>query len=321
MKHRFVTLIPIVAFLIATTTLGLVLRGEAQIFGNVIKLSDLTDDPVPRDMIIAYMPPTVDEYVLNGREIGERVARALGVNVSYPPEIKVMRVIPEGTVTSLTFTFQDIQRSVEKTVVEYLSSTLKNLKIPVHRLLEVDVPDSFDLPENFDEFHVRVLTRFRSSLFLQIRYLRSGHTVFVDSVRVNANLPGKVVVMRRNVKVGEVLTAEDATLTSVNLLEFDSYVISLEEVVGMQVTKSFKAQEIVDPRFLRLPPLVRRGQILQALYMDGGIVIRTFVRAMEDGTAGQYILTRHVKTGRIVYGILGKDRVLLVPPPREVSER
>ena len=321
MKHRFVTLIPIVAFLIATTTLGLVLRGEAQISGNVIKLSDLTDGPVLKDMIIAYMPPTVDEYILNGREIGERVARALGVNVSYPPEIKVIRVTPEKTVASSTFTFQDVRRSVEKAVAEYLSSTLKNLKVPVHKLLEVDVPDSFDFPENFDKFHVRVLTRFRSSLFLQIRYLRYGHTVFVDNVRVNANLPGKVVIMRRNVKVGEILTAEDATLTSVNLLEFDSYVTSPEEVVGMQVTKSFKAQEVVDPRFLRLPPLVRRGQILQALYVDGGIVIRTFVRAMEDGTAGQYILTRHVKTGQIVYGILGKDRVLLVPPPREVSER
>jgi flagella basal body P-ring formation protein FlgA len=100
----------------------------------------------------------------------------------------------------------------------------------------------------------------------------------------------KVVVARRPVEKGAVLEAEDleAIYPEPNKTRAGDFE-KLEQLVGLETTRSLRAGEPLTKDDLRSVPLVRSGDVVTVYSRRGGITVRTEARARGTGAAGEIV--------------------------------
>jgi flagella basal body P-ring formation protein FlgA len=97
------------------------------------------------------------------------------------------------------------------------------------------------------------------------------------------SLPSAVVVACRSLARGTVVRPEDVELRREAAGESVSAVHSIEEVVGRETTRSVAEGKVLTPESVRAPLLVRKGEVVTVFALSGGIRLRTFARARDEG--------------------------------------
>jgi flagella basal body P-ring formation protein FlgA len=80
----------------------------------------------------------------------------------------------------------------------------------------------------------------------------------------------------------------------------------------LELVESLPAGSPVLARFLRLRPVVRRGQTADALMQDGALSITMKVEVLEDGVPGQIIRIRNTQSRRDIRGKVLDEQTILV---------
>jgi len=65
-------------------------------------------------------------------------------------------------------------------------------------------------------------------------------------------------------------------------------------------------------RSLKITPVVRRGQSIDAMVVDGALEVSIKVEALEDGIPGQTIRLRNPQTKRELRGKVQNEQTILV---------
>ncbi len=65
-------------------------------------------------------------------------------------------------------------------------------------------------------------------------------------------------------------------------------------------------------RSVRIRPVIRRGQAVDALVEDGALTISMKVEALEDGAPGQFIRVRNAQSLRDIRGKVVNEHSILV---------
>jgi flagella basal body P-ring formation protein FlgA len=81
---------------------------------------------------------------------------------------------------------------------------------------------------------------------------------------------------------------------------------SLEAVSAMQ------AGSPVWSRLTRARPVLRRGQLVEAIFQQGPMTISLKVESLEDGAVGQTVRVRNPKTRRELYGKIQTEDLVLI---------
>lgn len=89
-----------------------------------------------------------------------------------------------------------------------------------------------------------------------------------------------------------------------------AYYRRTEAVLGLQTRYAIGAGEVISPRDVTAPMLVRRGQVLIIEASSATVTISMKGRALEDGGQGELVRVRNLSSDRVVQArVVARDRV------------
>jgi flagella basal body P-ring formation protein FlgA len=112
---------------------------------------------------------------------------------------------------------------------------------------------------------------------------------------------------------GQLLSQADITLERRDVLSQHETCIEFPVTDNLlEASGSIQAGAPVFSRLTRARPVMRRGQLVQAVFQDGTMTISLKVEALEDGTLGQMVRVRNPKTNRELYGKIQTEDLISI---------
>lgn len=122
-----------------------------------------------------------------------------------------------------------------------------------------------------------------------------------------------VLVLVRPIRRGHPLSAADIQLEDRDASKLmDGYLTSIEAAVGMEARSPLRAGFVLNANVLTPPLLVRRGERVTVLAQSGGFEVRSEAEALENGSRGDLISVRNLRSSRIVEGIVSGSGLIEV---------
>lgn len=148
---------------------------------------------------------------------------------------------------------------------------------------------------------------------LTVAVSSGGETLRRGVITVRVDSERRVVVTRRSLRRGTILTAADLMVEPRSASELSGASLSeLDLAVGKRLRRSLAAGATVSSDHLDLPPAVRRGQRVKLELQHGRLRIEGFGRAQQDGRLGDWIRVRNLTSKREVTGLVAGDGVVRV---------
>lgn len=123
---------------------------------------------------------------------------------------------------------------------------------------------------------------------------------------------GPAWVLNGNVRMGDALTAADASLAEIDWAESDSPVVANQpDWVGLEAARHLQAGQALRQNLLRSPQLFAQGAQVKIAAGGGGFSIISSGRAMAAGAEGANVRVR-MDNGRLVSGTVNAQGVVEV---------
>lgn len=178
--------------------------------------------------------------------------------------------------------------------------------------------------KDFEAFVVKTFGRFPQDLGLSsVRVTRISKNLinvflkFTDGSYVTLNVVLKkernVVVLKRNINVGDVIKEDFVTVEERDIFEINGEPFyNVSEVVGMVSKRYLRSGTVLTKNMLEHPPDVVKGQIVPAYVDLGSIKVSTFVEILENGHLGETVKAMNVESRKYVFGRVEKGPVLRI---------
>ena len=129
---------------------------------------------------------------------------------------------------------------------------------------------------------------------LQVTLLVNGREE--ARVRLNANLQrlGEVVLAARRINRGEVIAPADLTVHRREISMLDNFINDPELAVGKQLRTTLQAGAIVYQNLLENPPLVRRGDRVNIVAVNGRVRVSALGEVRDTGAQGDLVRVRNL---------------------------
>ena len=121
--------------------------------------------------------------------------------------------------------------------------------------------------------------------------MQTNVTVTVDA---DIKLPMEVVIVRRALPKGHVITESDVMLQRIDRISSEDFFVDLKDVVGKETVKAVRELSPLTQSAVRLPLWVRRGDIVTVRAVNGRILVRTEATALQDGVEGDTITVARI---------------------------
>ena len=189
----------------------------------------------------------------------------------------------------------------------------------IHRLAESYVleiiPESEHYRVETKAFGLDSLTRFKACQ-APIEFAKPNN--FLEQQRVTIKLEcfeprwkthvtvrvqrfGKVAVFTRSMRRGDVITPDDIKLVEYDLNQlFHGYYFNPKEIIGLVPIRTLPAGNIVNPKYVRLPDIVKRSQSVKIIYEKKNIQISSRGIALEKGALGDVIRVQNANSKKIL---------------------
>ena len=133
----------------------------------------------------------------------------------------------------------------------------------------------------------------------------SGTKPWKIYVPVEVIVTESVLVSRRTLPKGHLLTAEDVVLEQRDISLFRSgYLSSIEELADQRLKRQIDGGRVMTPAMLVADILIRRGQMVTIVVKNDQMHIRMAGRALSDGALNQRIRVENSNSRRVVEGIV-----------------
>ncbi|MDR3233391.1 MAG: flagellar basal body P-ring formation chaperone FlgA [Planctomycetaceae bacterium] len=119
------------------------------------------------------------------------------------------------------------------------------------------------------------------------------------SVEAEIRLPMEIVVVRRPLPRGHIVTENDLMMKKVDTAMFsngrgDDFIIDINEAAGKETLKAVMELNPLTKSVLQLPVLIRKGEIITVRAVNHGIIVRTEATALQDGVLGDTITVEKI---------------------------
>jgi flagellar basal body P-ring formation protein FlgA len=153
-------------------------------------------------------------------------------------------------------------------------------------------------------------TRSVAQLTIEVRCTAPAWREYV-SVRVRAE--ESVVVAARTLSRLQPVAAEDIEVVPRELATLPAgYFRRPEEVIGRLADRNVGVGEVLDPRLVRSPPIIKRGQSVTLIVSSGGISVRAAGVALADAGLAERVRVRNTATSRLLEGVARSAEVVEV---------
>jgi flagellar basal body P-ring formation protein FlgA len=138
-------------------------------------------------------------------------------------------------------------------------------------------------------------------------------TVLLLSATLEAAQPS-VPVASRMLERGTRLDANDIDMADPALWNNRIIVRREQDIVGKELKRPLNAGDAFRTSDLKLPTLIRRGQVVTLLVSSGGLQLAASGRAMQDGSVGDFIRAQNITSRTIVEGEVASNGMIKIDP-------
>lgn len=133
-------------------------------------------------------------------------------------------------------------------------------------------------------------------------------TAWTIYVRATVSALQVIPVLNRPLVRGDIISADDIqqqTLPARSAVK--GVALSAEQVIGRELTRATEAGTPLRLRYLRLPELVKQGQMVMLIARGNGVEIKVKGKAQQGGALGQQVRVTNLSSGQTVQGIVEED--------------
>ncbi len=168
-----------------------------------------------------------------------------------------------------------------------------------------------------DPLRVRILDMPLSGLSgnFVLRFELSAGAVVLGawSAGVHAQVWREIWVTRVPLARGQGVRDADLALEKRDVLTFKEELVALDPNDGrLEFARAIPAGSPIFARMVRVRPVIRRGQVVEALIEDGSLQIGAKVEVLEDGAPGQFVRVRNLQSRREFKGKVRDEETVLV---------
>lgn len=138
----------------------------------------------------------------------------------------------------------------------------------------------------------------------------SGWTIYVP---VKIDIFQKALVTTRALAKGARLQAGDVRVAETEVSKLSQgYLQSMDEIQGLATRRPLPAGTVLSPSQVISPRLVRRGDRVTLVNMDGPIQVEMLGEAVSDAARGERVRVRALNSGKIIEGWVESASVVKV---------
>lgn len=169
-----------------------------------------------------------------------------------------------------------------------------------------------------NNFDLRVLDPVKpgvsGSIALSLAALENDRVLVRIPVSLKVRAFGKVAVMSRDVRQGELLLPEDFSFIEREITRKHSTPVrTAEEAASKKLKRTVKAGQILTLGHLEIPPLIERGDEVTLIVQYKGIRVGCSGKAWEKGRLGDRIMVRN-QYGKNLVGEIKDAHTVLIKP-------
>ncbi len=226
----------------------------------------------------------------------------------------------EGTETaevltqSRDFFPSELLPQVKSFVVKELGESPQNVEV---KFMGVEKKITLPAGDVKTIFRPALSGKYEGTLLLTTELEVDGRTVKVLPLRVLVEVFHPVVVTKKMVEKGERFTNLNVGLSRkpTSLLRSGS-INELGSVIGRTAAVPVISGTILRMTEIYDPPVIKRGQVVQAVVRRGNVEITVQSKAIEDGKAGDKIRVENTATHKVLNGKVLDEKTVLMDQER-----
>jgi flagella basal body P-ring formation protein FlgA len=281
-------------------------KSVVQVNSKLVKVSDIAKiTPISNlDLALAVGKVAVLEslrpgetVIIKGQDVLEKLKekgfRLDAIGYVFPTELTVTRI--SGSLSK-----EEIKQFLTTTV--FRGRDVEVLDVQVSSLVLPNDPKILELV-NFSENN--------QSLTATLLVGNEEETASVDAqvtFREFKQLP--VFVFSAN--KGQKITEDMLVLRRVSASSVLRDSLPLEECVGRVLSANVKAGEVCTLSKTMKELLLRKKEPVEVVYESGGLTVKMLGESLSDAGIGDIVMVRNLSSGRIVQGVLSKDKKVLI---------
>lgn len=264
---------------------------EVEVQGDRLILGELAPVPVELQSVeIGYAPYPGHHRWLRRAEIERALRRAgwLEFRLVMPEQVLVRRArqLLKG-------------EQVRAAVANYLQAAWPQFTI---ELEEVQLPREVSLPVGTLELSIPQPGRPSrlEHLTLPLELEVDGRTVGRQWVTIRAAAVGAVLVAARDLDFGRRLSKADVVLEPRRLYDLEGVITDPADAVGSALARAVPKSEVLRKAVLRIPVLVRRGEIVTLVARGAGFAVSVMAKTRDAGGRGDWIEVENLESKQTV---------------------
>ena len=281
-------------------------KSVVQVTSKLVKVSDISKiTPISNlDLALAVGKVAVLEslrpgetVILKGQDVLEKLRekgfKLDAIGYVFPTELTVTRI--SGSLSK-----EEIKQFLTTTV--FRGRDVEVLDVQVSSVVLPNDPRILELV-NFSENN--------QSLTATLLVGNEEETVSVDAqvtFREFKQLP--VFVFSAN--KGHKITEDMLVLRRVSASSVLRDSLPLEECVGRVLSANVKAGEVCTLSKTLKELLLRKKEPVEVVYESGGLTVKMLGESLSDAGIGDIVMVKNLSSGRIVQGVLSKDKKVLI---------
>jgi flagella basal body P-ring formation protein FlgA len=150
-------------------------------------------------------------------------------------------------------------------------------------------------------------------MLVSFRLMCGGKAIGDYTMQITCALMREVFSVSRRIERGQTLSAGDVSTVVADVLPATVNAVSSSVAIGEYRTKtSVGAGEILSWRDVELKPLIRKGQVVEAVASEGALRVTVKAVALEDGREGDIVSVRNLSTSKDIQARILDDRTVQV---------
>jgi len=281
-------------------------KSVVQVNSKLVKVSDISKiTPISNlDLALAVGKVAVLEslrpgetVILKGEDVLEKLRdkgfRLDAIGYVFPTELTVTRI--SGSLSK-----EEIKQFLTTTV--FRGRDVEVLDVQVSSVVLPNDPRILELV-NFSENN--------QSLSATLLVGNEEETVSVDA-QVNFREFKQLPVFVFSANKGQKITEDMLVLRRVSASSVLRDSLPLEECVGRVLVANVKAGEVCSLSKTMKELLLRKKEPVEVVYESGGLTVKMLGESLSDAGIGDIVMVKNLSSGRIVQGVLSKDKKVLI---------
>ena len=215
-----------------------------------------------------------------------------GIRVMGPARVEVRR---RSTVLRGSWLRQRLRGAIEARL-PYERSRVAEISIP--RLPDMKVPEGASARVTFKRGE-----QFRGDLTIEVVIEDDGAAISTRQVSARIDLFETVLTVQQDLSRGHMIQPSDVVATRVAASKMPADAVTRPElIVGAQLQRRVRPGDPLRQAWLKVPPVIKRGDRVRVVARRGSIRLTTVGQAMNSAARSAFVRVRNLSSKKIVSG-------------------